>query len=425
MPQREPDNRKGLIAKPSRRITVPISREDHEALIHDADRYRVYLDALIEQFPELFPSAIEQGYVWHDVLPESKKLPGVRLRRIALKARDAAGKPPVYTLTPSYVLPSMTGFTDEVEKALFLRGFGVPFWALTYVFGRNDVYWYRLAEGLGRYDIVGTTLKDPARLPEHLLADEKHTWLNGETVYLATTVAAECVLGASLAVQADTEHLTEAYGHFKTEAQRLCPTYQPQTVNTDGWSPTQQAWQKLFPLIAIIQCFLHASLKIRDCAKRLRAFPELQRRVWAVYQAQTPDAFYRQVAELYAWARRTLTGPAWQAVQKLCAKTGDFILAFEHPGVYRTSNMIDRQMEPLARCLYSARYFHAHLMSAEFRVRAWALLHNFQPYCPRALISHAYASPAHRLNGFVYHPNWLHNLLISTSCQVVYAHHRK
>jgi hypothetical protein len=101
--------------------------------------------------------------VWHDVLPESKKLPGVRLRRIALKAGDADGKTPVYTLTPSFVLPSMTGFTDEIEKALFLGGFGVPFWALTYVFGWNDVYWYRLTERLGRDDAVGTTLKDPAR----------------------------------------------------------------------------------------------------------------------------------------------------------------------------------------------------------------------------------------------------------------------
>src|SRR5260370_14108491 len=131
MPQREVDTSKSLIAKRSQRITVPISREDHEAIIDDADRYRAYLDAVIAQFPELFPSAIEDGYVWHDLLPESKKLPGVRLRRIALKAGDADGKTPVYTLTPSFVLPSMMGFTDDVEKALFLRGFSVPFGALT------------------------------------------------------------------------------------------------------------------------------------------------------------------------------------------------------------------------------------------------------------------------------------------------------
>ena len=34
----------------------------------------------------------------------------------------------------------MTGMTDEVEKALFLRKFNVPFWALSYVFGRDPSY---------------------------------------------------------------------------------------------------------------------------------------------------------------------------------------------------------------------------------------------------------------------------------------------
>ena len=77
--------------------------------------------------------------------------------------------------------------------------------------------------------------------------------------------------------------------------------------------------------------------------------------------------------------------------------------------------MIDRHMEPLARCLDQARHFHGHVLSAEFQVRGWALLHNFQPYCPRAKIAQTYKSPAHRLNGLVYHDNWLHNLLISAS----------
>jgi len=42
-------------------------------------------------------------------------------------------------------------------------------------------------------------------------------------------------------------------------------------------------------------------------------------------------------------------------------------------------------------------------------------MHNFGPYCPRAKVSQTYSSPAHKLNGFVYHQNWLHNLLIATS----------
>jgi hypothetical protein len=131
------------------------------------------------------------------------------------------------------------------------------------------------------------------------------------------------------------------------------------------------------------------------------------------------------VGDLYAWAQGRLQGPAWTAIQKLCAKTGEFLLAFDYPAAYRTSNRLDRQMEPLDRCLYSARYFHGHRGSAEWQIRGWAVLHNFGPYCPRATIRAKYQSPAHQLNGFVYHANWLHNLLISTSRQVTYAHHKK
>jgi hypothetical protein len=318
----------------------------------------------------------------------------------------------------------MVGYTDEVEKALFLRHLGVPYWALTYVFGHNDVYWQRLTERLGCYDLVGTTVKHAEHLPDHLLADEKHTRLNGDKAFIATTVGDDCVLGVSVALQADRFSLTEAYGHFKREACRLKPDYQPQTVNTDGWSATQNAWQALFPLIVIIQCFLHAFIAIRSCCKRLTDFPEVQRRVWEIYHAPTADAFYQQVGELYVWAQTRFEGSAWTVIQKLCAKTGEFMLAFEHPDAYRTSNMLDRHMEPMDRCLYSAHYFHGHLMTAEFQIRGWALLHNFCPYCPRSRIRSSYQSPAHQLNGFVYHDNWLHNLLISTSRQVLYAHHK-
>ena len=77
--------------------------------------------------------------------------------------------------------------------------------------------------------------------------------------------------------------------------------------------------------------------------------------------------------------------------------------------------MIDRHMEPWARYLYSTKYCNGHLMSAERSVRAWALSHNFLPYCPGANIGQTYKSPAHKLNGFVYPDNWLENLLVSAS----------
>jgi len=65
-------------------------------------------------------------------------MPEVRVRRIKLKQPDATGKDQVLTIAPSFVMPYMTGYTDEVADALFLREFGVPDWALTQVFGRDD-----------------------------------------------------------------------------------------------------------------------------------------------------------------------------------------------------------------------------------------------------------------------------------------------
>ena len=115
----------------------------------------------------------------HDILPASVKLPDVRWRRIRLKERDEQGRGQVFTIGSSEVMPYMTGYTDEVEKALFLRRFSVPFWGLSYGFGRNDSYWYRLSTHLGHYELVDTTVKAADNLPDHLLADEKHIRFNG------------------------------------------------------------------------------------------------------------------------------------------------------------------------------------------------------------------------------------------------------
>lgn len=400
---------------PSKRICIPIARAEYERIVGDKSAFRQYVDGQIAQHPELFPIAIQYGYDLHDRLPPSKKLDGLRLRRI--KVTTAEGNEEVFSVVPSFVMPYMMGYTDDVEKALFLRRFGVPFWGLTRVFGHDDMYWERLELRLGHNNLVGTTVKDADLLPTDVLADEKHTRLNGVKVYVATTVANECVLGASVATQADAEQLQEAYGHFKTEAQNVRADYQPQTVNTDGWKGTQTAWLKLFPTITIIVCFLHAFLKIRDCCKRMKEhFPTICTRVWEVYHAATEDLFLAKVGELKTWATQTLSpGAGLDAILKLCERAPAYALAYAHPSGYRTSNMLDRHMERMDRCFYSAKYFHGHLMTAEYAVRGWALLHNFLPYCPRTRSVAKYQSPAHQLNGFVYHDNWLQNLLVSAS----------
>ena len=182
------------LAHGSKRICLPIARAEYERIVWEPQAFRQWLDPLIGQSPELFPVTMAQGYQLHDILPVSKKLPALRLRRIRVAASEQPGEA-VFTIAPAFVLPYMVGYTDEIEKALFLRGkFGVPYWGLTYVFGHNDLYWERLELSLGRNSIVGTTVKHAAQLPQAVLADEQHTWLNGAAVYVATTVADDCIL---------------------------------------------------------------------------------------------------------------------------------------------------------------------------------------------------------------------------------------
>jgi len=379
--------------------------------------------------PELFPNDMHRGYKLHGMMPPSKKMPQVQLRRIQLAALDEQERLQVYTIAPCDLLPYMAGDVTEVEKALFLRRFGVPFWALTYVFGRNDAYWCNLTTSFGRHDIVGTTIKQAEKLPQHLLADEKHTRFQGNKAYIATTVANDCVLGASISLTADEKGLTEAYSHFKDEAQRLDPEYEPETVNTDGWWSTHLAWKSLFTSIIFIPCFLHAFIKIRSRGKRLGdTFFDIQQQVWDIYHALSRAEFLTKIDCLQFWTEANadkLTDVVIKAIKKLCSKADAFVLTFEYPDAYRTSNMVDRHMEPMSRWLYSARYFHGHLLSAELQTRSWALFHNFWPYCPRAKVSENYQSPAHKLNGFTYRDNWLENLLVSTSIQGFYVSNKK
>jgi hypothetical protein len=165
----------------NRTICLPISQEKHDAIVGAPKEFRKWIDACIALFSELFPSDIANGYRMKDFY-FSEKL-SILTRRI-----EIAGV--AYTIRPSFAMPYMTAIVDDVEKALFLRKFGVPFWALSHVFGRDHMYWYRMEQALGRNSVVGTTIRNPEDIPLHLSADEKHTWILGEKAYIATTVAA-------------------------------------------------------------------------------------------------------------------------------------------------------------------------------------------------------------------------------------------
>ncbi len=91
---------------------------EYRQLMGDKQLFHQYLAEIIEYHPENFPPEIEAGYVLHGSFKSQKM--GVPIRRIRLKATGE-----VYQLRPSIFMPYLAGKTDEVEKALYLRRFGV------------------------------------------------------------------------------------------------------------------------------------------------------------------------------------------------------------------------------------------------------------------------------------------------------------
>jgi transposase-like protein len=186
-------------------------------------------------------------------------------------------------------------------------------------------------------------------LPEHLAADEKHTRIKGEN----------------------------AYGVFKDEAQCLDQDYSPKSVNTDGWKATIKAWKNLFPSIAILCCFLHLFLKMRDrCSKKYKdLFPQVAHKFWNCYKATSKRSFSQQVRRLYEWSLKTAIPDAMlHPIKKLRENLYDYAKAYDLPGAHRTSNMVDRLMKRMDRHLFSTCYFHGSTSSDELNIRGWALI---------------------------------------------------
>ena len=391
-----------------RTICLPIAEEAYRQIVNDPVAFRRTIDDWFRQMPELFPANLAQGYELKDNRVSVKQ--GLPIRRILLKDQTA------YSVRPSFLMPDMTARTEDVEGPLFLRKFGVPFWALAHVFGHDPMDWYRLECGLGRFSVVGTTVRQ-AELPEHLLADEHHQTLDGQKVSIATTVGGGCCLGAEPAATAGTDDLKVAYEEFKNEAHDLAPEYAPKTVSTDGWKGTQAAWKALFKRVIILQCFLHAWLKIRDRGKHLKdLFADASRRVWEAYHAPDRRCFGQRLRRLRQWATKHLNGIVLEKVLDLCEKRARWSLAYQHPDGHRTSNMLDRVMRGMNGSFDRGQHLHGSRTACRLHCRAWALLSNFAPWHPATTRNNnEWRCPAERLNQHRYHESWLQNLLISAS----------
>lgn len=390
-----------------RQICVAITREQYDDIWSDATKVRALLNEQFMAHPELFPANLSDGFSLAGCLPESVKQPGVRLRQLITRDKTK------WYLRPSFVTPYMTATAQELEGPWLLLSIGTPTWVVSRIFGRDDMYWYRQLEQLGRNSLVGTTVQTSENMPEHLAADEHHVHWSGEKGYLAMTAAQGCILGVSLTDEADEAHLKVAYGVFAAEAQDVTVDYAPKSVNTDGWWATQNAFLGLFPTISIILCFLHGFLKVRDrCFKDV----ELHKQIWEVYFAKSKAEFHERMDRFKEWfSQQKAKACVVEMTSKLWKRADQYAVAYDHPNCYRTSNQVDRPMNRIKRVLYSGRGLHGNRRSSELHLRGISLLNNFRPFAPRSNLKRNAMCPAHRLSKRMYSQNWVENLLLAAS----------
>ena len=396
--------------RPSKTIVLPFAtQEAYDTMFNDKSTFRQQLWCYFEQHPELFPIDFQHGFSFCGTVTSKKT--GFVQRKIRLKSNGMT-----YQIRPSFMMPYMIATTNEVEKALYLRQWGVPFCGLTYCFGRNDMFWYRAFVSLGRNSVVGTTIKTQKALPEHLCVDEKHSKYFKQKAYIATTVANHCMLGATMCMGAGEQEFTQGYQVFADELKEVESDFTPTTVNTDGWRSTIKAMKVLFPGVLVILCFFHSWLSIRDrCRKVKELMSTIGQKVWHVYQADTLATFSQRLRRLREWAESTLKpGTVQDKVLKLCGKRESFKQAYYYPKAHRTSNAVDRLMDFQDRQLHSMRGFKGLEETTALYLRASCLLWNFHPYqgTPKDGKSR---SAFEACNGFQYHDNWLHNLLCAAS----------
>ncbi len=62
------------------------------------------------------------------------KRQNIVIRRIALRNGEQ------YQVRPAFVMPMMVARTEDVQAGLFLRKFGVPYWVLVRLYGRNETF---------------------------------------------------------------------------------------------------------------------------------------------------------------------------------------------------------------------------------------------------------------------------------------------
>ena len=407
------NNKENRIVPCTRTIILDISEKEYAIFMENNEYAKELIDMWIvrDSVHKLFPEAIfEEGYILKGTERQSKKT-GFKKRRIQVGGV-------IYRIHPAFLASYMRGKTADMKWGLFLMRFGVPFWAIAMIFGKYAMFWYRWWVDFGRNSVIGTTLHSAQDLPENILCDEEHTYVRGKKAYIATTVSQGCLLGAEVVSKADEEQLKGAYEVAAQEMWNVNPKHEVKTSNTDGWAATQAALRAIYNCV-IVQCFLHAFIKVRrrQTKKNLHDFIPAADRIWNAYRTETLRAFAQQIRRLKEWAIEEMSeSPMKNKVLELCKKAKLWKTFYTYQRAYRTSNMLDRIMKLMKKSIKNAQYFHANNHKATLYMRAFALIYNFSPSSPLTIKRHnGKICPAQRISNLKYSDDWCINLMVSTS----------
>jgi hypothetical protein len=114
----------------SNTIVLPLEASAYPRFIVDNECAQSLIETFWSRYLELFPIP-ECEFRFYGRTPASKKCEGMRLRRIKVQGC-------IYRIRPSFLLSYFRGHVaqDHLSDAMFLRKFGVPYWALVYLYGR-------------------------------------------------------------------------------------------------------------------------------------------------------------------------------------------------------------------------------------------------------------------------------------------------
>ena len=187
-----------------------------------------------------------------------------------------------------------------------------------------------LVQWLGQLSPAQLNLALGVEPPTHVIEDEKHAKECGEKAYVPIIYAPKEALiwWVDYVDSVSEATLRDSLERFKAISQRLAHLT---GATVDGWDPAQKALQAAFPGITLVECHLHALLKL---GQHLATFKRQRKKAGQPVSEQ--DA-----AQIRTAFVRVLQAPTPEAYQKALDELPD---AFEHePLASRKDSLIAKQ----------------------------------------------------------------------------------